>query len=123
MKNSVRRGLFHPDDIKTVGLTAAPAPLSAPLPELQRKSSQQNVNLSSAPAATAFNPSPTGSFGSHTRSTSLAGSGGSFGRAEARRLQSQAEFGKYAENDDEDYEDVFGKVNGAGWFLISQNLH
>lgn len=41
------------------------------------------------------------------------GSGGSVGRAEARRIQNVAEFGKYAEDDDEDYEDVFGKPNGT----------
>jgi hypothetical protein len=40
--------------------------------------------------------------------------GGSFGRAEVRRLQNQTEFGKYAENDNEDYEDVFGKISGTG---------
>ena len=40
------------------------------------------------------------------------------GRAEARLLKSQSEFGKYTEEDDEDYEDVFGKVNNTGEFLI-----
>ena len=39
--------------------------------------------------------------------------GGSFGRSEARRVQSGGEFDKYAEEDDEDYEDVFGKPNGT----------
>jgi hypothetical protein len=38
------------------------------------------------------------------------------GRAEARRLQSATEFDKYAEDDDEDYEDVFGKPNGTSVF-------
>jgi len=117
MKNSVRRGLFHPDDIKTLGLTASPGPLSAPLPELQGKPSRQSTNLLSAPANGSFGPSAATGLGSHSRSASLAsaiGTGGSFGRAEARKLQNQAEFGKYAEADDEDYEDVFGKVNGTG---------
>lgn len=57
----------------------------------------------------------------HSRSSSFAGTpngalGGSVGRSEAGRLQSEADlaFGKYAESDDEDYEDVFGKHNGTG---------
>jgi hypothetical protein len=45
----------------------------------------------------------------HTRAAS---SGGSFGRAEAEaRL---TEFDKYAEDEDEDYDDLFGKANGTG---------
>ncbi|KDR82414.1 hypothetical protein GALMADRAFT_220413 [Galerina marginata CBS 339.88] len=119
MKNSVRRGLFHPDDIKTIGLTAAagPAPLSAPLPSLSRKPSRPSIN-------------PLGSLGptsgSHTRSGSLVsaplGSSGSFGRDEAKKLQNQAEFGKYTEDDEEDYEDVFGKPNASSTGQPMQTL-
>lgn len=109
MKNNARRGLFHPDDIKIIGLSStAPAPLSAPLPSLSRKPSRPSI-------------SPLGSLGpssasshSRSRSGSLAapfGSAGSPGHAEAKRLQNQAEFGKYTEDDEEDYEDVFGKLN------------
>ena len=102
MKNSVRRGLFHPDDIKTMGLAAAagPAPLSAPLPGLVRKPSRPSINT--------FD-------NQYARGGSLASApgGGSFGRNEAKKAQSQAEFGKYAEADEEDYEDVFGKVNAT----------
>jgi hypothetical protein len=51
------------------------------------------------------------------RSSSLAsapGTGsGSFGRAEAKKAQNQAEFGKYTEDEEEDYEDVFGKPNAT----------
>lgn len=111
MKNSFRRGLFHPDDIKTIGIMASvgPGPLSAPLPSLSRKSSRASI-------------SPLGSFGpasgsQHIRSGSLAsapGTGtGSFGRGEAKKAQNQAEFGKYAEDEEEDYEDVFGKPNAT----------
>jgi len=111
MKNNVRRGLFHPDDIKTIGLsTIAPGPLSAPLPSLSRKPSRPSI-------------SPLGSLGpssasthSHSRSGSLAtplGNAGSFGHAEAKKLQNQTEFGKYTEDDEEDYEDVFGKPNAT----------
>jgi hypothetical protein len=48
----------------------------------------------------------------HARSSSFAGTNGS--RDEAKRAYSQPEIHKYAEDDDEDYEDVFGKPNGAG---------
>lgn len=37
MKNSVRKGLFHPDDLKTLGLgglTTSPGPKTAPLPDM-----------------------------------------------------------------------------------------
>jgi hypothetical protein len=35
MKTSVRRGLFHPDDIKTIGLAPpSPGPKTAPLPDI-----------------------------------------------------------------------------------------
>ncbi|KAG5635282.1 hypothetical protein H0H81_011830, partial [Sphagnurus paluster] len=116
MKNSVRRGLFHPDDIKTLGLTpTVNPPLSAPLPGLARKSSLSSLNLIS-PAGPSFGPQSAAPQlqGSHSRSSSFAANpgSGSFGRAEARRIQNQS-FGKYAEDDDEDYEDVFGKLNGS----------
>ena len=114
MKNSVRRGLFHPDDIKTVGLSASPGPFSAPLPTLSRRS---HLNSSPTPMAPpSFGPA---SASVHSRSASLAGTNGSFGRAEARRTQSQAEFEKYTEEDDEDYEDVFGKLNGTSQCLFA----
>ena len=44
----------------------------------------------------------------------MSGGTGSLGRSESRRAQSQTEFEKYTEDDDENYEDVFGKPNGAG---------
>ena len=117
MKNSVRRGLFHPDDIKTIGLAnPPPGPLSAPLPTLSRKSSRSTLSPLGLPSPSTLGPSST-----HSRSASLAasvGNGGSFGRAEAKKLPNQAEFGKYTEDDDEDYEDVFGKHNGTGEFLV-----
>ncbi|KJA26042.1 hypothetical protein HYPSUDRAFT_199273 [Hypholoma sublateritium FD-334 SS-4] len=82
MKNSVRRGLLHSDDIKTIGLAAAtgPAPLSAALPGLVRKPSRQSINTFDT---------------QHARGGSLAsapGGAGSFGRNEAKKAQNQAEF-------------------------------
>lgn len=110
MKNSLRRGLFHPDDIKTIGLAAiGHGPLSAPLPGLKhRPSSRSSPSPGNTPSAS-YGPA---SGVIHSRSASLAGTAGSFGQAEARGTPSQTEFEKYTEEDDEDYEDVFGKLNG-----------
>ncbi|KAJ7081641.1 hypothetical protein B0H15DRAFT_924208 [Mycena belliarum] len=143
MKNSFRKGLFHPDDILTFGLgRAAPGPLSAPsLSGLFNRSTSDPkptrpplsplvtvqalagpASAITAPLPRAGSPAPaTESMRrlSHSRSSSFAGTGagigigGSVGRAEARRLLNESEFGKYAEDDDEDYEDVFGKPNGT----------
>jgi hypothetical protein len=114
MKTSVRRGLFHPNDIKTVGLAlASPSAKSAPLPDAlnamghSRTQSHPVTPLSASPFT-----GPTNTR-SHSRSPSFAGSSnGSLGRSDVRRLASQ-EFNKYAEDDDEDYDDVFGKTNGS----------
>ncbi|KAF8513773.1 hypothetical protein JB92DRAFT_3083136 [Gautieria morchelliformis] len=94
MKNSLRRGLFHPNDIKTVGLgKIEPSPLTAPLPLDQSKS------MRATPIAS-----------SHSRASSV---GGSVGRSDARRALSSSDFGRYTEGEDENYEDVFAKSNGA----------
>lgn len=116
MRNSVRRGLFHPDDIKVLGISpSSPGPKSAPLPGLSRKASRSSLSSagqSGPPSVRAC---------SHSRSSSLVGSNGSgsFGRSEAKRSASSHEFDKYAEEDDEDYDDVFGKVGGSSEFLVS----
>ncbi|KAF7767933.1 hypothetical protein Agabi119p4_7176 [Agaricus bisporus var. burnettii] len=99
LKNSFRKGLFHPDDIKTVGLSAPAALNSAPLPGLSRKSSRSGFST--------MNGSTQRSSGS---------GGGSIGRADAKKIQSGNDldkFDKYAEEEDEDYEDVFGKPSGT----------
>ncbi|KAF9483361.1 hypothetical protein BDN70DRAFT_873858 [Pholiota conissans] len=116
MKNSVKRGLFHPDDIKTIGLTAAagPGPLSAPLPGLTRKPSRPSISPLNSIGPTSGLHSRSGSMTSVPIAGGGSGSGsGSFGRNEAKKAANQAEFGKYAEDDEEDYEDVFGKVNAT----------
>ncbi|KAH9024811.1 kinase-like protein [Lactarius pseudohatsudake] len=120
MKTSVRRGLFHPDDIKTVGLAPpSPGPKTAPLPDIgmgrapRGHSRQLSPVLPSSASASPFAAPPSLAVRSHSRSPSLAGSsGGSFGKSDARRMAS-SEFDKYAEDDDEDYDDVFGKPNGS----------
>jgi hypothetical protein len=119
MKNSVRRGLFHPDDIKILGLSGHPGPMSAPLPGLSKKSSRPSLSPLISSTVPSFGPaSATAARRAHSRSPSFAGhassGSGSFGRSEARRIQSQSGFDKYTEDDDEDYEDVFGKPNANG---------
>ncbi|TDL22240.1 hypothetical protein BD410DRAFT_788970 [Rickenella mellea] len=103
LKNSTRRGLFHPKDIKTVGvLPPSPGPKTAPLPDTARSPRPSLSPIISSAANI--------SGRSHSRSSSFAGS---FGRSDAQRVSSENEFGKYTEDSDEDYEDVFGKFNGA----------
>ena len=98
MKNSLRRGLFHPNDIKTVGLgKIEPSPLTAPLLSDQSKGMRASHIASS----------------SHSRASSVSGS---FGRSDAKRALSSSDFGRYTEGEDEDYEDVFAKPNGTGMF-------
>lgn len=117
MKNSVRRGLFHPDDIKILGLSGPPGPMSAPLPNLSRKVSRPSLSPLTPSGGPSFGPGS--ARAPHSRSSSFVGGpasasgSGSFGRSEAKRINSQSEFDKYAEEDDEDYEDVFGKPNGT----------
>ncbi|KAG1822659.1 uncharacterized protein BJ212DRAFT_1444950 [Suillus subaureus] len=93
-------------------LSGSPGPISAPLPSLSRKASRPSLSPISG-----MGLPPTGSIRSHSRSSSFVGSGssasGSFGRVEAKRAASHAEFGKYAEDDDEDYDDIFGKPGGT----------
>ncbi|KAJ7037780.1 hypothetical protein C8F04DRAFT_1393450 [Mycena alexandri] len=143
MKNSFRQGLFHPDDIKTFGLgRSPPGPLSAPslsglfnrstsdpkpsrpplsplvtAPPIAGPASALDPRTQQHTSSGSVSPVPASLRLSHSRSSSFAGTsvgiGGSVGRAEARRLLNETEFGKYAEEDDEDYEDVFGKPNGT----------
>ncbi|KAG8969493.1 hypothetical protein FRC03_002354, partial [Tulasnella sp. 419] len=125
LKNSTRKGLFHPDDIKIIGLngsgsngvpssappvmksngttTAAPQPV---MPKTLRRTSSSRL----------FSPLPSPSLGStplppvHTRSASSTGSAG--GRGDARSQQSASELGRYTEDEDEDYDDIFVKPSG-----------
>ncbi|PIL35163.1 hypothetical protein GSI_02952 [Ganoderma sinense ZZ0214-1] len=106
LKNSVRRGLFHPNDIKTLGLQPpSPGPMTAPLPGLAHRRSRPSLSV----IATGSSSGPS-SARAHSRSSSFVGNE-SFGREHARRLQKDLD--KYADDDDDDYEDVFGKTNGT----------
>ena len=110
MKNPARKGLFHPNDIKTIGLNqSSPGPKTAPLPSLNHKHSHPSLSALPSPGP----PSSQSSRG-HSRSSSFASpNAGSFGRTEAKRIISQPEFVKYTEDDEEDYDDIFGKPNGG----------
>ncbi|KDQ11479.1 hypothetical protein BOTBODRAFT_177313 [Botryobasidium botryosum FD-172 SS1] len=110
LRNSRRRGLFHPDDIKTIGLnnlSASPSPSPSPSPRTTMGRS------SSSPITSVTNLS------SHSRSSSVAGS---LGRSDARRMLMQSDFERYTEDEDEDYEDVFGKPNGTAAEHVMQTL-
>ena len=114
MKNPARRGLFHPDDIKVYSFgSTSTGPRSAPLPNLNKKASRSSLGPLITPSGASNGPLT--SVPSHSRSSSTTGS---FGHSEARQLQGQTdlEFEKYAEEEDEDYEDVFGKPSGASEF-------
>jgi hypothetical protein len=91
--------------------------MSAPLPGLSRKSSRPSISprgtLGQTSGSGAITPSGPGSAPGHTRSGSFAS--GSFGRAELQKQQ--AEFGKYAEDDEEDYDDVFAKPSNTCKFV------
>ena len=93
-----------------IGLTpTSPGFVTVPLPEIKRPS------LSAL--AQPFEPSSRPrSARSHSRSSSSAGS---YGPSEARRVSSKsAEFNKYAETDDEDYDDVFfAKQSGQSEYI------
>ncbi|THH10479.1 hypothetical protein EW145_g1305 [Phellinidium pouzarii] len=113
LKNGTRRGLFHPKDIKSIGLDmSSPAPRTAPL-------------LGSTPNSMRLNVSPISRIpsSSHSKSHSRASSfAGSMGRAEAARAVQNQEFDKYAEEPDENYEDVFGQPNSNAFEQVAQSL-
>ncbi|KAF8505364.1 hypothetical protein BU17DRAFT_101047 [Hysterangium stoloniferum] len=98
MKNSVRKGIFRPEDIKTVGLGQIElSPATAPLPPEHTKPTRPSAG-------------PVCSL-SHSRASSM---GGSFGPSDAKRaLSGSSDLERYTEGEDEDYEDVFAKPNGT----------
>lgn len=111
LKNGSRRGLFHPKDIQTLGIKPpSPGPRTAPiLPPMNvgRPSGMPSISRSNSSSQPH----------SHARSSSFAGSIGrakSIGRAEAIQVAQSQEFDKYAEEPDEDYDDLFGKTSGPG---------
>lgn len=96
LKNSLKKGLFHPNDLKTIGLGSIESSPYSPSP--------LNISKRTSP--------PTKHTMSHSRASSLSGS---IGRSDARRtLSGSSDLERYTENEDEDYEDVFVKPSGSG---------
>lgn len=120
LKNGSRRGLFHPNDIQTIGLgPSSPGPRTAPLLE----SPVENTRPAGVSPVSRSNSSSRP--GSHSRSSSFTGSIGrakSIGRAEAIQFAQSQEFDKYAEEPDEDYDDIFGKSSGPVLEQVTQSL-
>lgn len=81
--------------------------MTAPLPGLAHRHSRPSLSV----LATGPSSGPS-SARAHSRSSSFIGND-SFGREQARRFQKDLDLDKYADDEDEDYEDVFGKTNGT----------
>lgn len=103
-RNLVKRTLYHPDDIKNVGLNQF-QPSSVPF-TLPRDMPSPMAPATSRPTSTRSGLSSVTPPGAHLRTRSLGS--GSLGRVEAQRLHAQTELGRYVEDeDDEDYDDMF----------------
>ncbi|KAF8318953.1 kinase-like protein, partial [Clavulina sp. PMI_390] len=107
-RNANKKSLYHPDDIKTAGF-AQPRSHSGPVvhhtssPPITPGGSLANRPRPTRPGISPT--TPTSSSGAHSRSLSVGSN--SMGRIEAQRVFAQAELGRYVEEEDEDYEDVF----------------
>lgn len=115
MKNGSRRGLFHPDDIPRISARPTLSELALDLtPTKGRPQSGQY----SRPDPSPITPPPQSAPAlGHHRTVSQSHPAGSLGRAELRKAQTQ-ELERYTEDEDEDYEDVFGKPGSNGMGLI-----
>lgn len=106
MKNGSRRGLFHPDDIPRMSTRPTLGELSLDLtPTKGRPQSGQYARPDPSPITP---PPQSAPVLGHHRTASQSHPAGSLGRAELRKAQTQ-ELERYTEDEDEDYEDVFGK--------------
>jgi hypothetical protein len=121
-RNPSSRGLIWPSDIHTVGLTGgpltvSPGPKTAPLPSHSPVPSPPSTIFRRSPLSPTpmRRPSSATPPGTYSRATSLAVIGtGSMGRADARRVASTTELERYTEDEDEGYDDIFGKVGASG---------
>ncbi|KAG9000575.1 hypothetical protein FRB90_011783 [Tulasnella sp. 427] len=112
-----RQGLFHPDDIKRIGLSglgesssSKPLTLSTSPPSING-----SLRIASSGSRSPLSPLPSPSIlptplPRHQRSSSTSGS---VGRAEAKRQLTVDKLDQYTEDDDEDYDDIFAKPSGA----------
>ena len=117
-KNAAKASLYHPDDIKFVGLAQSRS-RSGPGGFVLGSSSGSPTSTPSGSLASRPRPvrpglSPVGaaSSGGHSRSLSLGS--GSVGAAEAQRLLAQSELGRYVEDEEDDYEDIFAASTDSG---------
>jgi hypothetical protein len=110
MKNGSRRGLFHPDDIPRIARPTASELALDLTPTKGRPLSGQYSRPDPSPITPPPQSAP--NLGQH-RSVSQSHPSGSLGRAEMRK-QTQSELERYTEDEDEDYEDVFGKPGSNG---------
>ena len=121
-RNPSSRGLIWPSDIHTVGLsgsplTTSPGPKTAPLPSHSPVPSPPSTILRRSPLSPTPTRRPSSATppGTYSRASSLAVIGtGSMGRADARRAASTSELERYTEDEDEGYDDIFGKVGASG---------
>ncbi|KAG8817392.1 hypothetical protein FRC17_011250 [Serendipita sp. 399] len=121
LKAGPRRGPFFPSEIKTTGLTAAgpggsPGPKTAPI--LPRRSSHPDLPsptfpLTSSSSMSRFN-------GPITPPSSI--SRASISETNLKKIRSHSELKRYTEEEEEDYDDVFGKVPASGSGQAIQTL-
>jgi hypothetical protein len=115
MKNATKKGILHPSDIKTVGISSTN---SSPTLTPTSLPSGGSLRLARRPSGPSPIAAPTtsahpGRSLSHSRSSSLLNKSGSFGRSDFKRSYSQTELERYTEPEDEDYDEIFGKPNGS----------
>ena len=98
-------------------LTTSPGPQTAPLPLDSPVPSPPSTIFRRSPLSHTpiRRPSSATPPGTYSRAASLAVTGtGSLGRADARRAASTTELERYTEDENEGYDDIFGKVGVSG---------
>jgi hypothetical protein len=112
MKNGSRRGLFHPDDIPRMARPTTSELALDLTPTKVRPLSGQYARPDPSPITPPPQSAP--ALGVQ-RSNSQSHPAGSFGR-KSHQGQAQSELERYTEDEDEDYEDVFGKPGSNGTY-------
>ncbi|KAF8746478.1 Serine/Threonine protein kinase, catalytic domain, partial [Rhizoctonia solani] len=114
MKNGSRRGLFHPDDIPRMTRPTVSELALDLTPTKVRPLSGQFARPDPSPITPPPQSAPV--LGGQHRTASQSHPAGSFGRKSHLQGQGQSELDRYTEDEDEDYEDVFGKPGSNGRF-------
>ncbi|ELU38194.1 STE/STE11/CDC15 protein kinase [Rhizoctonia solani AG-1 IA] len=115
MKNGSRRGLFHPDDIPRMTRPTVSELALDLTPTKVRPLSGQFARPDPSPITPPPQSAPV--LGGQHRTASQSHPAGSFGRKSHLQGQGQSELDRYTEDEDEDYEDVFGKPGSNGRFF------